>query len=256
MLVIGNSASGHDIAAELTSTVQLPVYQSRRSPSRWDGDSPPPGIEWRPIIQEYVPSTGRIIFSDGTYLDDIDTVIYCTGYQVSFPFWNPANNDGRELWDPRERKLVKSYWHTFFRDLPTLAIIGLPRTLTFRSFEYQAIALSRLWSGRNRASLPPLSEQEAWESERLAKQKSEGKKFHDIPWDDGETFEWLEGLFHIAGLGTLSGDGRIPPVLGKDLVWAIEHLRKYPEPVKGKEEEDDDDWVVVERKQKDSLAFI
>jgi hypothetical protein len=57
-------------------------------------------------------------------------------------------------------------------------------------------------------------------------------------------------------------------VLQDEVRWAIEHLRKYPEPGKdgdGKEElagalEDEEDgntWVVVQREpQKDLLAFI
>jgi hypothetical protein len=230
LLVIGNSASGHDVAAEVVSTAQLPVYNSIRSKSRWDGDKSPQGIAWKPIIREF-HLDGRIEFEDGTYLDDIDKVIYCTGYKASYPFWNEKVN-GRALYDYEGNKIIKTYWHTFFQDFQTLAIVGLPRVLTFRSFEYQAIALARLYSGRNKVPLPPLSEQQKWESERKEKREKEHKKFHDIEWETGETKEWLGRFFEIAGLGTLTGDGRVPPVLGKDLVWAIEHLRKYPEPGK------------------------
>jgi hypothetical protein len=108
-------------------------------------------------------------------------------------------------------------------------------------------------------------------------------RFHDIPWDNGDTLEWLDGLFQIAGLGTLRGNGRVPPVLGDDLVWAIENIHKYPEPEiseerSGKEETDHDSgeyaeenvesldytaggntsktWVIIERVKKDRLAFI
>ncbi|KAI0138211.1 putative dimethylaniline monooxygenase [Hypoxylon sp. NC0597] len=274
VLIIGNSASGHDLTAELVSTASLPVYQSRRTKSRWDGDEPPPGIAWKPIIKEYIPDTGRIVFEDGTYLDDIDTVIYCTGYKASYPFWNSAANGG-PLFDYENGKLVNNYWHTFVRGHPTLGVVGLPRVLTFRSFEYQAVALARLFSGRNAVSLPPIEEQERWERERLEETKRERRKFHDINWETGETFEWLEGFFKIAGLGTLKGEGRIPPALTEELIWAIEHIRKYPEPGKGKDrdrngkEEDtttssedsqtggrDNEWVLVERQRKDLLAFI
>lgn len=86
VLVIGNSASGHDVTAELVSAARNPVYQSRRSKSRWDGDEPPAGIAWKPIVSEYVPEDGSIVFEDGTRLNDIDAVIYCTGYKASFPF--------------------------------------------------------------------------------------------------------------------------------------------------------------------------
>lgn len=94
---MGNSASGHDVTASLIASAALPVYQSRRSASRWDGRYPPEGIEWKPVISEYLPD-GRIIFEDGSFLDDVDTVIYCTGYKISFPFWN-AKANGARIWD-------------------------------------------------------------------------------------------------------------------------------------------------------------
>ncbi|OTA99447.1 hypothetical protein M426DRAFT_325102 [Hypoxylon sp. CI-4A] len=276
VVVIGNSASGHDLTAELVSTAAHPVYQSRRSRSRWDGAEPPAGISWKPVIEEYVPSTGRIVFADGSHLDDVDAVVYGTGYQPSFPFWRSDRNEG-PLYDYAAGKLVDGYWHTFFRAHATLALVGIPRVLTFRSFEYQAVAVARLLAGRNAVPLPPVDEQVRWERERLELTRRERRKFHDIQWDTGETFEWLAGLFRIAGLGTLRGEGRIPPALTKELVWAVEHVKKYPEPGKGdgdggKDGEDgdevilvaeegewtgkDDEWVLVQRTRKDLLAFI
>jgi cation diffusion facilitator CzcD-associated flavoprotein CzcO len=67
VIVIGNAASGHDITSALVKTAKLPVYQSRRSASRWDGDEPPPGIVWKPTIKKYLP-TGEIVFEDDTVL--------------------------------------------------------------------------------------------------------------------------------------------------------------------------------------------
>ncbi|KAI1206687.1 putative dimethylaniline monooxygenase [Annulohypoxylon truncatum] len=265
VLVIGNSASGHDLTAELVSTASLPVLQSRRSPSRWDGDTPPPGIRWKPVIRSYSASTGSIHFSDGTTLreSDVDHVIYATGYKPSFAFWNAARNGG-PLYDYAANKLVGNYLHTFFRAYPTLAVVGVPRVLTFRSFEYQAVALARLFSSRNARPLPSVAEQERWEREREELTRREGRKFHDVDWESGETFAWLEALFDIAGLGTLRGEGRIPPALTEEMIWAIEHVKKYPEPGKGKdadgdkdgEERQDGEWVLVERQRKDLLAFI
>ncbi|TFB04335.1 Thiol-specific monooxygenase [Trichoderma ghanense] len=260
VLVIGNSASGTDISRELVSTAQLPVYQSRRSKIWWEGDSPPAGIEWKPVISEYLPN-GRILFEDGTYLDGIDTVIYCTGYKPSYPFWN-AKKNGQPLWDDRKGQLVKSYWHTFFQDFPNLGIVGLPRVLTFRSFEYQAIALARLFANRNPVPLPPISEQQAWADAREELTRREHRRFHDISWDDGETREWLQGFLKLSGLGTLTGQGRIPPPLTKEMIWAIENLKKYrpggDDDKKGSDGQraDNHDWVVVENRKRDVLGFI
>lgn len=266
VLVIGNSASGHDLTTELVSDARPPVYQSRRTPSRWDGSEPPSGIAWKPVVEEYLPS-GRIVFKGGTYLDGIDTVIYCTGYLPSFPFWN-AKNNGRKIWDYRKNKLVKTYLHTFFPDFSILGIVGAPRALTFRSFEYQAIALARLFANREATGLPDVVEQEMWEKEREERQNVRRKKFHDIEWENGETLRWLGTLYQIAGLGQLTGEGVLPPVLGEEVRWAIEHLRKYPEPERDSNEgspasnefggnPDEDGWVLVENAmEKDLLAFI
>lgn len=257
MLVIGNSASGHDVSSECVGIAKGPVYVSRRSRSRWDGDQPPVGMVWKPVITEY-RSDGRIVFDDGTWLDDIDVVIYCTGYKASFPFWNEKTN-GSPLWDYRLNKLRDCYWHTFLHSFPTVGVIGVPRTLTFRSFEYQAVAMARLWSGRNALPLPPLTERLAWENDRIERCLREHKKFHDIPWDDGETKMYLDFLFRFAGLGTLHGEGRLPPPLGPDLIWAIEHIKKYPEPPRDTADsvlESDGDWAIVHGNFLDSLHFL
>ncbi|KAF1955038.1 FAD/NAD(P)-binding domain-containing protein [Byssothecium circinans] len=239
VLIIGNSASGHDITTLLSKsgTTHLPVYQSRRSRSRWDGESPPPGISWKPIVREYDAVTGAIVFEDGSVLDDIDAVIYCTGYKPSYPFWNAKANGG-PLYDYDENRLRGFYQHTFSRAFPnSIAVVGIPRVLTFRSFEYQAVALARLFSGRNAKPLPPAVEMEAWEKERAEMVKREGRGFHTILWDDGETIEWFRYLYELGGLPVLEGEGRFPPVLDRETRWAYDHIRKYPEPGKGELDE-------------------
>jgi hypothetical protein len=262
VLVIGNSASGHDITTLLVNSgnLKLPLYQSRRTPSRWDGNEPPKGIEWKPVIQEYNPATGEIIFADGTTLSNIDHIIYCTGYKPSFPFWNEKANGG-PLYDYEEGRLQGNYQHTFSRTYPqTLGVVGLPRVLTFRAFEYQAVALARLFSGRSKFSLPSASEQKDWELYRAKLVKAEGRKFHDIQWDNDETMDWLRFLYNFSGLPALEGYGKSPPVLDSKTRWAIENVRKYPDH-KGEDEKDAIDlqkWIVVpdRRKERDSLHFI
>jgi len=110
--------------------------------------------------------------------------------------------------------------------------------------------------------------QKKWEQDREEKRRKEGKKFHDVEWESGETLEWLGELYKIAGLNRLTGEGRNPPVLGEEVRWAIEHKKKYPEP--GKHEpweekfenitingEGEETWVVVRKQyEKDLLAFI
>lgn len=207
-------------------------------------------MEWKPTIEEFRAEDGSVLFSDGSILEDVDAIIYCTGYKSSFPFWNTAAN-GHPLWDYKTDRMIGNYQHTFLRTHPTIGVVGLPRTLTFRSFEYQAIALARLWSNRNKFPLPSVAEQEKWEVERIKQSRETKKKFHDIPWDTGETHEYLDYLYNFAGLSTLAGDGRVPPPLTREMVWAIENIRKYPEPGKDKKprvdvkEDEYRGWVVV-----------
>lgn len=259
VLVIGNSASGHDVTVGVVETARLPIYQSRRSPSRWDGAKPDAGVEWKPIVKEYL-ETGEILFDDGTILDDIDVVIYCTGYKVSFPFWNSKLN-GRPLFDYKQNRLIGNYLHTFLTDFTTIGIIGIPRTLTFRSFNYQAIALARIFSGRNALPLPTKDEQRQWEEQRWQKVSRQHLKFHDIAWDNGETMDYLRELYEIAGLPRIEGQGQVPPILDAETRWAIKHVKKYPVPGGDQNDDQIDDinkeWTIVERGDcKDSLHFL
>ncbi|ERS99622.1 hypothetical protein HMPREF1624_02982 [Sporothrix schenckii ATCC 58251] len=262
VLVIGNSASGHDVADQLVKYegVHHPVYQSRHSRSLWEGDEPPEGLVWKPVIDEY-KADGTIVFVDGTELgpNDVDVIIYCTGYKPSYPFWNVQQN-GRRLYNYEENRFEGIFQHTFVRDFPTLGIVGLPRTLTFRSFEYQAIALARLWSGR--AVLPPVAEQQLWEEERIAERRHSGKRFHDIEWDTGETDNYLNFHYRLAGLPQLDGKGLTPPILNSATRWALENIKKYPiirpSPPPDRDANRraaEDDWVVIEG-VKDSLWYI
>ena len=263
VLVIGNSASGHDVAEQLRTSplVQHPVLQSRRSRSLWEGDKPPDGLVWKPVISEYTVD-GTIVFEDGSTLahNEIDAVVYSTGYRPSYPFWD-AETNGRDLYDYEANRFTGTFQHTFVPDYPTLGLIGIPRTLTFRSFEYQAIALARVWSGR--ARLPPREEQRQWEADRVKERGLSHKKFHDIEWDTGETEAFLTFLFQLAGLPLLDGTGLTPPILNASTRWALENIRKYPilrpTPPSAKEGHGEgateSDWVVV-GPWKDSLSFI
>lgn len=221
-------------------------------------------MEWKPVISHYDASSGAISFVDGSVLKDVDVVIYCTGYKPSFPFWNSAANGG-PLYNYTENKLEGIYQHTFSATYSrSLGIIGLPRVLTFRSFEYQAIALARLFSGREARSLPKLEEMQEWENKRVEKCKEEGSQFHTILWDDGETMEWFRYLYDLAGLPKLEGKGRCPPVLTDEQRWAYDNIKKYPEPGKGDRRYNigGDGWVIVEENEneneneKDSAWFI
>ena len=222
VLVVGNSLSGRDIADDLIKVAQLPVYVSRRHRTIWDAPESDEGIDWKPVVVELISETGRILFEDGSYLSGIDHIIYCTGYKPSFPFWNTSAN-GQELYDYSKSKLNGSYLHTFFKNFPTLGIIGLGKTLAFRSYEYQAIALARVFAGRNATDLPS---QEEWETFWENYTRTNGMEFHEVSIEDGELLRWYTQLSNIAGL-PLCGKGRVPPAFTDEAIWQLRNVKRY-----------------------------
>ncbi|GAA5885442.1 hypothetical protein JCM6882_009622 [Rhodosporidiobolus microsporus] len=106
VLVIGNSASGYDITRELAASIwdrrqagqtNLPrIYQSAKSP-------PGLGIPFdAPDAPLYAKEVGlfppikkiegkRIEFEDGKVLDDVEVIMFATGYLFSFPFLRPTD---------------------------------------------------------------------------------------------------------------------------------------------------------------------
>ncbi|KAK8070304.1 Thiol-specific monooxygenase [Apiospora phragmitis] len=204
-------------------------------------------------------------------------VIANVHYSVPYIPSGTRRPTGRELYDYGNGKLVGNYWHTFFHDYANLAVVGMLRTLTFRSFEYQAVAIASRWAGRASVPLPPVEEQRRWEKDRLElllkdrleAARRDGTRFQDVGREYGDMFRYFQKLFDIAGLGTLKGKGRLPPVLSDELMWALEHLKKYPEKGMGREggkadqssagtaeSDGDDEWVVVDRSHENWLVTV
>nr|XP_019935950.1 PREDICTED: dimethylaniline monooxygenase [N-oxide-forming] 5-like isoform X2 [Paralichthys olivaceus] len=75
----------------------------------------------KPNLKAFV-ETG-VVFDDGTVEENIDTVVFCTGYNESFPFLPPALSDGTN----GELTLYKRLFPPSLQH-PTLAIIGFFRT--------------------------------------------------------------------------------------------------------------------------------
>ncbi|BGP22800.1 flavin dependent monooxygenase [Rhodotorula toruloides] len=107
VIVVGNSASGYDITRELASSIHtrrqfspsasLPkIYQSARSPPQlgipWDAPEAPEyskEVRTKPPIRRV--DGRRIEFEDGSVAEDVDTIIFATGYFFSFPFLSPTD---------------------------------------------------------------------------------------------------------------------------------------------------------------------
>ncbi|KAJ3355016.1 hypothetical protein HDU83_004187 [Entophlyctis luteolus] len=163
VLVVGNNASGYDCVRELAqqfhSQRQHPdaslcgdvgrVYQSARSPSLlgipFDRPDAPDWCKEVVVLPQISSISGRAVrFEDGTLLENVDTILFATGYYFSFPFASPRHApfdkwpltkavplpDGRVAAATRDDGGLRVHnldsRDIFYLPDPTLALIGLP----------------------------------------------------------------------------------------------------------------------------------
>ncbi|KIW68189.1 hypothetical protein PV04_04150 [Phialophora macrospora] len=207
VIVIGNSASGLDIAAQIGKYCRKPVLLSARSVSAF-GTLPPRGD--REDVDEIVAflppqqDTQRAVrFQSGRIETDVDAVVFATGYFYSYPFLAdvapPIITDGL--------RAKGTYEHLFCIHHPTLAlpVINL-KVIPFPLSQNQAAVVARTWSGR--LSLPPTAEMQAWEREVIQKQ-GDGKNFHlkKFPEDAAQINELFDWALRAERRDGLENDG-------------------------------------------------
>ncbi|KAI8995016.1 hypothetical protein BDB01DRAFT_775022 [Pilobolus umbonatus] len=176
VLVVGGSISAIDITRSLEGIAKT-VYMSIRGPM----ESPvavlnvlrkaiPSSTVMKPGIKSFsevnTSNDHSILFEDNSTLDDVDEIIFCTGYVASYGFLNgllttPKKNEQEESNDIASEKRVVTdgkfplnvYKETFFISDPTLAFVGIQRPFsTPVHLDGQSHAVARVWSGH--AKLP------------------------------------------------------------------------------------------------------
>jgi hypothetical protein len=131
--VVGASVSSIEITHEILDVADGQVYASIR-------DHPIPAFGWdpfehpkitiKPAIQRFDPETGHVHFTDGSYLNNIDHIIYGTGYTFSFPFIPVVQKRVKNAY----RRLPGVYQHTWNIEDPTLTFVGMVSLLTLNCF--------------------------------------------------------------------------------------------------------------------------
>lgn len=183
-----------DITTDLANVAETPVNAVVRG--RWHpyfGEIPflNPYVKQWPSISRIDSTEGKrtVHFENGTSLDNVDHIIFGTGYDWTLPFLPDVPT--------RNNRVPGLYLHVFKRGDPTLAFVGavsfacvkvpyILRTranykraqvaagLTFKVYEWQAVLAARVLAGR--ATLPSIEEQEKWEADRVA-EKGDGVPF-------------------------------------------------------------------------------
>lgn len=174
VLIIGAGPSGQEIAAELASA-GCKVYHT--------------SIEFKTSQESFVNNKrvmamvkqvckdGTAIFIDGEVSEKIDEIIFCTGYEYSFPFIS------EDIVRVEDGKVTPVYKHVFHCKIPSLVFIGLPfKVVPFPLFEYQTRWVAAVFSGK--AKLPT----------NLVQEHKEGvpnRKYHQLGENQWEYCDWI-----------------------------------------------------------------
>jgi hypothetical protein len=114
--------SSHEIVHEVLDVAKRLVYASIRGDPiaafRWEPFDHP-HIEVKKQMQRFEPETGRIVFEDGSNLDDVDHVFFDTGYTFSIPSLPRV----QDLIKKANRRLPGVYQHTWNIEDPSSTFI-------------------------------------------------------------------------------------------------------------------------------------
>ncbi|KAL5003233.1 hypothetical protein BDV10DRAFT_201113 [Aspergillus recurvatus] len=229
VVVVGGNISSADLIADLHAVVRGSLCLSQRGSNEVLASVfSLPGVELKPMISRVDAGKAGVdvTFSDGSTVTDVEKLIFATGYRLAYPFLvpNPVTPSNR---------VAGFYQHIFKIGDPSLAMVGQVRgALSFRVYEYQAVAVARYFANHNAKPLPTPAEQDEWEVERL-KYKGPTALFHEIKPDFKEYFEHLR---EFAGPPAPGTNGYELPVFGEDwpnLGFAILQLKdKYWQSIK------------------------
>ncbi|KAE8351240.1 hypothetical protein BDV28DRAFT_162479 [Aspergillus coremiiformis] len=204
VIIVGASVSAADTAVSLVNKAKGPIYAAvRGNYNVYFGDEAfkHPQIERRVPISHISTDNGErtVHFEDGTSVSDVDHIIFGTGFTWTLPFLPHV--------PVRNNRVPDLYLHVFHQCDPSLVFLGaVGAGLTFKVFEWQAVAAARVLAGK--ARLPSLEEQQKWEEDRMAK-KGDGPGFLMVNPDFEEYFEQLRQL---AGEPAEGAPGRrLPP---------------------------------------------
>lgn len=215
-IVVGNGASGIDIAMQIMTNCKLPLIQSQKSESFLLSD-PSPKKQERPEIIEFIIQDRAVRFADGTVEKDIDSVLFCTGYFYSFPFLNslqpPLVTDGTHV--------ENLYQHFIYRPHPTLAFPVLQqRVIPFPMSEAQSAVIARLWN--NRVSLPSEEDMRAWEDNLLKETNGGGRDFHLLKFPKDANY--INAMYDWSMSASDAEKGKTPPRWGEKEYWMREQF--------------------------------
>ena len=148
VVLLGAKASGTDIALQLKLVAKSVTVCDKNVPDnvseRPDRD---PLVAWRPAIKSLLHS-GGVELVDGNVLQDVDAVIFCTGYKYDFPFIDQDFVEKNDLIHSSGRCVQHLHMDCFLKSCPSLSFVGLPYSVVpFPLCELQARWIAAVYGG-------------------------------------------------------------------------------------------------------------
>lgn len=206
MLCIGGRASGSDLAREISEFANK-VYLSDTTCVLGEGAKVQTAgnVSWVPKTVR-VGEEGEIHFDGGgglvPPLENVDVIIFCTGYDYGFSFVNDDSNLELRVVKGEKRitPLYEQLWHAHH---PHIAFVGIPHSVVpFSFFEIQAEAIAaRLVDDGPGVELPRLEERVA--AARVDAEgggPKEGGRVVDTHFLGGWQWEWVKKYALYAGV--------------------------------------------------------
>jgi len=191
VLCIGARASGSDLAREISQHAKH-VYLS---------DSTADEAQTMKRVT-LVPRTtaitdGKVQFAHDCPLNpSVDTVIYCSGYDYSFPFINEKSNLPLVVGQRRVMPLFEQLWHA---KVPSVAFLGLPHSVVpFPMFELQAEAVCTKLI--DHSLLPVKERMDAAEADAVRGGPDETGRVEDTHYLGAAQWDYCRSMAKLAGL--------------------------------------------------------
>lgn len=214
VMIVGSGPSGMDIGLDVAD-VSKTLFHSTHSKVTFRTPFPDNFIK-KPDVKRFTENGAY--FSDGSF-EELDDVIYCTGFQYSYPFLDESSG---LTFAPRY--VIPLYHYMVNINQPTMIMMGMVvRACLVAAIDAQARYATALAKGN--FSLPSKEEMLAEWQTRADLVKSRGRPMSDIHLLAEREDEYY------AAIAKESGTSRVPPVLFKmrtlDTAAKLDNLYTY-----------------------------